>query len=135
MANPTSPRPESQRLETIVGAETKFSGEIDSKGAVRIDGVFEGKIKTTGTISVGKTGVVRAEVEGNQVLISGEVHGNITAKDKIELLSAGRLFGDIKTGKLSIAEGVVFEGNCVMGKNALGKAGKTGNSSKPVPVG
>ncbi|MFC1735394.1 polymer-forming cytoskeletal protein [Candidatus Hydrogenedentota bacterium] len=131
MANPTSSRPESQRLETIIGAETKFSGEIDSKGAVRIDGVFEGKIKTTGTISVGKTGVVKADIEGNQVLISGEVHGNIIAKDKIELLSDGSLFGDIKTGKLSIAEGVVFEGNCVMGKNA----GKAGNSGKPVTVG
>ncbi|MFC1657447.1 polymer-forming cytoskeletal protein, partial [Candidatus Moduliflexota bacterium] len=59
---------------------------------------------------------VRAAIHAGMIIIGGTVHGNITAEKKVELQTSARLYGNISTPSLSIAEGVVFEGSCTMGK-------------------
>ena len=79
-----------------------------------MEGVFKGKIMSDACIIIGETGKVEADITAETVLMSGEVHGNIVAKTKLEITSHGKLRGNIKTGSLIIAEGVLFEGNCQM---------------------
>lgn len=99
---------------TIVGQGASVNGEIRSKGTVRIEGYLQGRVNCEDTIVVQETGKVKAELIGAQVIISGEVEGNVTAHERLEITTNGKLVGDITAPKVSIAEGVLFEGKCTM---------------------
>jgi cytoskeletal protein CcmA (bactofilin family) len=88
---------------------------VDVQGTLRIEGEFEGSIRSPENLIVGKTGVVKAEIVAKNATIGGRVLGNVTAENKIELQSGSHLEGDIRTRRLVIDEGVFFEGNCSMG--------------------
>ena len=99
---------------TVIGSGTMFEGVISSKENVCVEGVFKGKILSEGCVIIGETGKVEADIKADTIFMSGEVHGNMVAKTKLEITSHGKLRGNIKTGSLIIAEGVLFEGNCQM---------------------
>ncbi len=101
------------KMETVLGAETHFQGTIRSKGYIRVDGKVEGGISAEGVI-VGETGQVQGDITAKNIVIGGKVTGNIIAAAVLELQLHSQVFGDIRTAQLSIAEGAVFEGNCVM---------------------
>ena len=82
---------------------------------LRIDSEFEGVVNCPDTLVVGKTGVVKAEINVKNAIIGGKVVGNINATNKIELQSGSHIEGDIQTHRLVIDEGVFFEGSCKMG--------------------
>lgn len=105
---------ESISCHTVIGSGTMIEGVISSKENVGIEGVFKGKILSEGCVIIGETGKVEADIKADTVFMSGEVHGNIVAKTKLEITSHGKLRGNIKTRSLIIAEGVLFEGNCQM---------------------
>jgi len=71
---------------------------------------------------VGEGAVVKANVKARTVIIHGTVHGNIEAADRLEIQSSGKLYGNIRTSKLKIADGVVFEGKCEMVKPSTAPA-------------
>lgn len=99
---------------TIIGQGTTVTGDIKSKGTVRVEGMVQGRIQSEDTVVVQETGRVKAEVVAGQVVISGEIEGNVFAHERLEITSNGRLVGDIVSPKVSIAEGVLFEGKCTM---------------------
>jgi cytoskeletal protein CcmA (bactofilin family) len=101
-------------INAFLGAETEFDGKFSFTGAVRIDGKFSGEIFSSGTLIVGESAVITSRVHVGDMVISGEVHGDIIAENKIEINVPGKLFGNIQTPKLVIEEGVIFEGNCRM---------------------
>jgi cytoskeletal protein CcmA (bactofilin family) len=103
-------------LNAFLGEGTSFKGTLTFEGTVRIDGRLEGEIFTKDTLVVGEGAQVHAAIHAGVVVISGTVHGNITAERKIEIHASGRLFGNIGTPSLVIEEGVVFEGSCTMGQ-------------------
>ncbi len=102
------------RLDTLIGNGTVFEGTLTSKESICVEGTVKGRIVCEGNVIVGEKGKVEAEVVADTVLIGGEVDGNIVAKTKLEITTNGKLKGDIKTGSLIIAEGVLFEGKCQM---------------------
>lgn len=102
---------------TVIAQGASFKGDLKSESSVQIDGDFEGDIIVKDAVQVGPQAAIKANITAGEVRISGKVNGNITAKDRLEIQSQGKLFGDIKTPRLIIAEGVVFEGHCTMGKN------------------
>lgn len=102
------------KIVTIVGPGTAVSGEIRSKGTIRIEGTVSGKIQSDDSIVVQETGRVKADIIAGQVIISGEVEGNVLAHERLEVMAKGRLIGDITAPRVSIAEGVIFEGMCTM---------------------
>ena len=104
------------QINAFLGADTDFDGKLSFKGSVRIDGRFKGEILTDGTLIVGETASLESNIRVSQIIISVEVRGNITASDRIEISSPGKVYGNIETPTLLIAEGVVFEGNCSMQK-------------------
>ena len=103
------------RLNSILGKGCKFKGTIEVEGTLRIDSEFEGVVNCPDTLVVGKTGVVKAEINVKNAIIGGKVVGNINATNKIELQSGSHIEGDIQTHRLVIDEGVFFEGSCKMG--------------------
>lgn len=102
-------------LNSILGQGCKVKGEIELKGTIRVDGEFEGKIECPDTLIVGKSGIVKANVNVKNAVIGGKIIGNIAATNKIELQTGSHVEGDIATTRLVIDEGVFFEGNCKMG--------------------
>ncbi len=81
---------------------------------LRINGKFEGDLKTKGTLEIGKNAEVKAEIRGEVINIAGKVKGTIIAEKKLILLSTAVVEGEISTPLLQINEGAIFEGNCRM---------------------
>jgi len=100
------------QITAFLGRDTEFEGNLSFKGMVRIDGRFKGEINTEGTLIVGETAVIDSDIHASNVIISGEVRGHIVAGERIEILSPGKVFGDIEAPSVTINTGVVFDGNC-----------------------
>ncbi len=105
---------EGGKVSTVLGKETAFSGVLEFQRPLQINGRFEGEIITEGILLIGEGAVVKANIKAGTVVVGGEVTGNIEARQKLEMLSSGRVYGNVKTAKLQIADGVVFDGNCEM---------------------
>lgn len=103
-----------KEIETIIGEGTFFQGSIKSKGSIRIDGRLEGNIIEAAQVIIGSKGYVQGDITAQSVIIGGKVNGNVTALENIELQPGSQLLGDIHTSTLSIGEGAVFEGHCMM---------------------
>lgn len=106
--------PSLDKVDTIIGKGTEFKGTLSSSGVIRVDGRFEGEILHRGDLVVGETGFVTANIKARHVTIAGEVRGNVEAEGKLELITSGRLFGDIKVAALVIGDGAVFRGSSEM---------------------
>jgi cytoskeletal protein CcmA (bactofilin family) len=104
---------------------SRVVGQLVFQGPARIDGFVEGDIQCSGMLTIGEGAEIRAKISGQTVVIRGKVEGNITAKEKVELLAPGRLIGNVTAPRLVIAEGVMFDGDCFMGvaKQKSGNAG------------
>lgn len=104
------------KVDTVIGTGTLVKGDIHSRGTLRIDGNVEGNIRADATVIIGEKGVVKANVNAALVVVGGTVHGNVNGREKVEVLSTGRMFGDVTTAaaKFVVAEGVIFEGRCTM---------------------
>ncbi len=101
-------------IVAFLGKETEFEGRLTFKGTVRIDGKFSGEISTKGGLILGENSLIRAEVEASEVIISGEINGNINAGNRVEIHTPGKVYGNIKSPILVIDEGVIFEGKTQM---------------------
>lgn len=110
---------ESAHMETVIGAGTRFQGNIRSKGFVRIDGTVEGGVSAEGVI-VGEKAQINGDIVAKSVFVAGRVTGNVTAANALELQPKGQITGDVRAAQLSIAEGALFEGNCVMSAEKIG---------------
>lgn len=101
-------------IETIIGKDTMMKGTITGKGALRIDGQFEGDIDTSGNIVIGENARVTAQCKAMNATIAGIIYGNVDIQEKMELLPSAQIYGDIKAGILSVGEGAIFKGACEM---------------------
>ena len=120
------------KVVTIIGPGTTVTGEIDSKGTVRVEGTVNGRIDCEDTIVIHESGHVKADLIGGQVIISGTVEGNTFAHDRLEVTNQGKIVGNITAPRISIAEGVIFEGQCTMkpaGQLKPPSKGDKGNSN------
>jgi len=106
---------QSHDVSAFVGEGVEFKGVINYQGTVRIDGKLEGEIHTDGILIVGQSAVIDAKVEAGTIICQGRIIGDITAREKIQLMSPAVLNGSVKTPSLSMEEGVLFNGICEMG--------------------
>ncbi|RMF04161.1 MAG: hypothetical protein D6768_03965, partial [Chloroflexi bacterium] len=107
--------PPIEKIETVIGANTNFKGTLVCDGSVRIDGVAEeGLIKTAGNIVVGPEARVGANLEAENVSVSGAVTGNITATGRLEILSTGKVWGKVDVGSFLLDEAGFFKGSLSM---------------------
>ncbi len=102
---------------TVLGDVTSFKGTMKFKDSLKIDGYFEGNIESSGALFIEEGAEVRAEIKVGTIVVSGKVIGNVEAFEKLEMLGSGKIFGNIKTPNLKVAEGVELDGECLMIKN------------------
>ncbi len=107
------------RVSGFIDKDTEITGDIKFKDSFRIDGIFKGKILSGGSLIVGETGDLEADVEADSISINGRVKGSLNARDRIEIFSQGRVTGKIVAPKLIIEEGAFFQGSCQMELRAL----------------
>lgn len=103
---------------TRLGTGTVLNGTLRFGSSVRVEGRFLGKIESEGLLIIEERADVRADVRAGTVLIAGTVHGDIHATERVEVLPSGRIHGNIRTTRLRISDGVVFEGRCEMIRNS-----------------
>jgi len=102
-------------MSGFVGFGTSLSGEVTFKAMWRIDGQFSGRVVSEdGTLIIGNSGQVDANVEVAVATVNGTVNGDIIATQRIELGRTARVNGNIQTPSLLIEQGAIFDGNCRM---------------------
>jgi len=125
-------------ITALLGRGTEFEGKLAFEGRVRIDGIFKGEIKSDDTLVIGEGAEIHAEVDVATVIVrGGQVHGNIRAKQAIEIHAPGKVIGNIHSPSVFIDRGVEFQGSCRMdpvdGKPANTKPSPPVSGSGPRP--
>ncbi len=100
-------------IETVIGPNAHFRGDIQSDGGARIEGVFEGTIDVTGNLIIGEGAKVIADISAHNISISGGVKGDIDA-NKVEILENGRVWGNLAVNSLLLNEGAYLRGKTTM---------------------
>jgi len=100
----------------ILDVDASMQGTLAFKDAVnlRINGNFEGKLDTKGTLTIGENASVRADINGEEIIVSGKVTGNISAGKQLSILSTAHIIGDIAAPLLSVESGAIMQGKCQM---------------------
>jgi len=101
------------KIETIIGPNAHFRGDIQSDGGIRIDGIFEGTVDIAGNLVIGEGAKVIASIKANNISISGAVKGDI-AGNRVEILETGRVWGDLTINSLLLNEGAYLRGQTTM---------------------
>jgi cytoskeletal protein CcmA (bactofilin family) len=120
-------------INSIIGEGTRFKGEFDLNGLLRIDGDFTGVIRTRGKVLVGQNGRAECTLHAGTVVVGGVVRGEIVSTEKVIILSTGLVLGNITTPRLIVEEGVIFNGSCRIMTPAAG-AQRSGPSNGQRPV-
>ncbi len=106
------------RLSGFVGNGTVLTGETNFQAMLRVDGHLTGKVGSeSGTLIIGSTGKVDANITVAAAMINGTVNGDIIAFEKVELGRTARVVGNIQAPRLMIEDGAIFEGSCNMLKS------------------
>lgn len=117
-------------LNTIIGKGSSFDGNLKVQSTLRVDGRIKGNISTSDSLFVGKDGSINGEVKVRNAIIGGKFKGKLHASGKVVLEAKSIFSGELRTSKLVIDEGAVFEGNCSM--ESGGDAGKSVDLPKSV---
>lgn len=101
-------------LDGLLAEGTHINGTLEFKRAVRIDGRFEGNVKSAGKLILGPTAEVDAEIVVGELEVQGTLRGKVQAKDRLLIRDGGVVEANIVIGKLAIESGAVFRGSCEM---------------------
>jgi len=103
-------------IGTIIGAEAKVTGQIETKGAVRLDGELSGKIISEGEVYIADKAILKGDVSGRNIIVAGEVKGNVSSGESVEIKKNGKVFGNISGYKLIVDSGASYKGRVTMGE-------------------
>ena len=104
------------RIDTLIGAETRVEGDIHFTGGLRVDGVVRGDVNedgSTSTLVLSEQGMIEGAVMVSHVVLNGRVVGPVHAKHYVELQAKARVVGDVYYKSLEMHTGAVIEGNLV----------------------
>jgi cytoskeletal protein CcmA (bactofilin family) len=111
--------------ECLIGEGSVFEGRFMVKGSIRIEGKFQGDIKTEDQLIIAPSGKVKTDIIARRVVVGGTLIGNIQASEEVNLLESGKVYGNISTPKLSVEPGVLTEGRITInsgGEESVEKA-------------
>jgi cytoskeletal protein CcmA (bactofilin family) len=97
---------------------TKVEGNVSAESDFRIDGILEGNLVCRAKVIIGGTGQVIGDIQCQNAIIEGQFKGNIQVKEMLQVKEAARVTGDVKTDKLTVHSGAVFNVTCTMGDNS-----------------
>jgi len=127
---------ESQHIDTLIGIHSVFTGDLSFEGAVRIDGRFEGNIhsKQEGTLIVSEGAFIKGEVDVPNLVLHGDVNGNVRASHSLKVGAKGILNGDVEYAVITLAEGSAINGRCARIDDVDGKARKVEKVEEVIQV-
>lgn len=105
---------DSEEISVFWGQNSLFEGKMTSEGIFRLDGKVEGEIFHGGTLIIDETAVIKGKVQVKALILNGTLEGEVTAKERVQIDSRGKLYGTIFTPIFVIEDGGIFEGNCRM---------------------
>ena len=120
--------------KNLLNSDVEIKGNIKFSGELTFEGKLDGDVQTDGTLNLGDSATINGNINAQSVVVRGKINGNITAKEKIEIKSKAELFGDIRSAKLSVEEGVTFVGKTEVNPNKLSPstpAARHGETSAP----
>ncbi len=106
-------------LPNIIGNGTKITGDIETGGDLRIDGIIDGNIISKGKLVLGQAGSIKGSIKCSSAELSGSFEGKVDISDLLSLRNTAVFKGEIHTTKLSVEPGAIFNGNCSMGNDNL----------------
>ncbi len=102
------------KIETVLQPGTKLDGNLKFSKPLKIRGSFIGEIESDAVLYIDSEAEINANINAKIVIVSGVVNGNISAAERIEILTGGKVAGDLKSTRIRIADGVKFTGRCRM---------------------
>jgi cytoskeletal protein CcmA (bactofilin family) len=137
MTAPAEPAPRPVATTTAdqatIGKSLVIKGEVTGSESLYIDGRVEGSINLSGNrVTVGRNGVVAANINAREIVVLGKVRGNLTASDRVDIRSDGSLTGDVIAARISIEDGAYFKGGIDIRKG--GQQTKPNGEDKTIPA-
>lgn len=105
---------DSIKEQNKISQGTKITGDITSKGGIRIEGTVEGNISTPGKVVVGKAGLIEGTLECENADFEGKFLGKLVIHGTLSLRASANIEGEVEAGKLAIEPGATFNATCVM---------------------
>ncbi len=125
--------------QATIGKSLVIKGEVTGSESLYIDGRVEGSINLSGNrVTVGRNGVVSANINAREIVVLGKVRGNLTASDRVDIRSDGSLTGDVVASRISIEDGAFFKGGIDIrkaGQKANGEEAKAAASAEAATAG
>ncbi len=116
-----------------IGKSVVIKGELSGSEDLTIEGQVEGKIELRQNIlTIGPNAKIKAQVFAKAVVVQGEVHGNVTATEKVDIRDAGSVDGDISAPRVAIADGAHFRGSIDMQRQGAPKPGDKPATDRPI---
>lgn len=106
-------------IETVIGKNTRITGEISGEGNIRVDGTVTGSISIEGNAVIGESGSVDGDVKAANLIVSGNINGNAVIEGNLCIHATGQLVGDVKVKSLNIEDGGIFMGHSEMSLRGL----------------
>jgi cytoskeletal protein CcmA (bactofilin family) len=137
---PAAVQPDARRIErdiVNIGKSVVIKGELNGSEDLTIEGHVEGRIELKDhVLTIGPNGKIKAQVFAKAVIVLGEVNGNVTASEKVDIRDGGSVDGDIISPRVAIAEGAHFRGSVDMQRKGAqpGQQQKASSSSQPEKV-
>jgi len=123
-----------ERTAVNIGKSVVIKGELNGSEDLTIEGQVEGKIELRqNVLTIGANGKIKAQVFAKSVIILGEVTGNVSASDKVDIRDNGSVDGDIAAPRVAIAEGAHFRGSIDMQKTGSAKTGEQSHKAEQKP--
>lgn len=104
---------ETDRLESFLGMNTNFKGELNVEGTLRVDGTVDGQLDADYVV-LSESAVVKGAINVKRIIIGGKIDGTVRAQELVEIKSKGRVLGDIFTPRFIVTEGGEFNGKIEM---------------------
>ena len=136
-AEPAAPRPVTTTTadQATIGKSLVIKGEVTGSESLYIDGRVEGSINLAGNrVTIGRNGVVAANINAREIVVLGKVRGNLTASDRVDIRSDGSLTGDVIAARISIEDGAFFKGGIDIRKGGQPKQQKPNGEDKSIPA-
>ncbi len=105
--------------KNVLNSDVELKGTLKFSGEMTFDGKLEGDINSDGNLNLGDDAVIKGNINVGTVVVRGKINGNVAAKEKIDIKAKTELFGDVRSPKLVIEEGVTFVGKSEINPNKV----------------
>jgi cytoskeletal protein CcmA (bactofilin family) len=117
--------------KNILSTDVEVKGTLNFAGELTFDGKLEGDINSEGVLNLGDNAIIKGNINVNSVVVRGKIMGNVSAKEKIDIKAKTELFGDIRSAKLVIEEGVTLVGKCEVNPNKVAPSTQPTRPAEP----